>query len=176
MTDAVIEKMTQKFGPLDFRSLRIPFHHTGYYEKEMGGGLCRSLISFENLMAPETLPKIKQYTNELENTFRRDNKSRRVNIDPGYIALCHLILATCKGFSHRPYLGRGVYADLTLIFLGNTFTSLPWTFPDYGSDELICLLNKIRSLLYQQLRGSKQKTTQNGQSQGSIPTGDTTND
>ena len=63
----------------------------------------------------------------MEGRFTEGGK-RRLNIDPGYIAQAHLILATGKGFSHRPYLRDGIYADLTLIFQDGTFRSLPWTY------------------------------------------------
>ena len=82
-------------------------------------------------------------------------EQRRINIDPGYIALSHVILATCKGFSHRPYLRDGVYADLTLIFRAQSFQALEWTFPDYGSAEMIELLNTIRGSYLKQLRAVK---------------------
>jgi hypothetical protein len=69
---------------------------------------------------------------------------RRINIDPGYISPAHLILATGKGYTHRPYLRNGIYADLTLLFSDKTFRSLPWTYPDYAGSQMIGLLNRIR--------------------------------
>jgi hypothetical protein len=55
-----------------------------------------------------------------------------------------LILATGKGYSHRPYLRDGIYADLTLIFSDGTFRPLPWTYPDYAGRQMIGLLNRVR--------------------------------
>jgi len=152
LVEKVCEKLTSRFGPIDFISEALPFNFTDYYEKEMGKALFRYLISFKKLISPDLLPSIKLYTNEIEEIFLREDSTRRVNIDPGYISLHHLILATCKGFSHRPYLRDGVYADMTLIFQGKTFSPLAWTFPDYGSDELIGLLNNIRTMYYKQLK------------------------
>jgi hypothetical protein len=57
----------------------------------------------------------------------------------------HLILATGKGYSHRPYLRDGIYADLTLIYSGKSFQSLPWTYPDYGEKPAIEMFNRIRA-------------------------------
>jgi hypothetical protein len=67
-----------------------------------------------------------------------------MNIDPGYLSQAHLILATGKGYAHRPYLRDGIYADLTLIFRQGSFEALPWTYPDYAAPETICLFNGIR--------------------------------
>ncbi len=151
----VCEKLISRFGQTDFRSNPLPFNFTAYYEKEIGENLFRHILGFEKLIMPETLPSIKLWTNELESFFLRKDGTRRVNIDPGYISLCHLILATCKNFSHRPYLRDGVYADMTLIFKGKTFTPLEWSFPDYASASHINLLNRIRNTYHRQLTQSR---------------------
>lgn len=152
LADQVCEKLKIEFGPLDFMSAPLPFNFTDYYEEEIGRDLFRHLLSFEKLIAPDVLPSIKLYTNQIEQGFVREDGTRMINVDPGYMALCHLILATCKRFSHRPYLRDGVYADMTLIFKGKRFRPLEWTFPDYSSDELMGLLNKIRGVYYRQLQ------------------------
>jgi len=145
-------RLASRFGPLDFTSPALPFAYTSYYEAEIGPNLVRYLVSFEALVAPDRLPAIKLYTNEVEDTLLRADRTRRINIDPGYIALCHMVLATCKAFAHRPYLRDGVYADMTLIFQDKTFRPLAWTFPDYRSPELVSTLNQIRQRYHQQLQ------------------------
>jgi hypothetical protein len=70
---------------------------------------------------------VKGWTNGLEERLAAGGK-RRVNIDPGYLARAHLILATGKGYTHRPYLRDGIYADLTLVFQQGGFQPLPWTY------------------------------------------------
>jgi len=67
-----------------------------------------------------------------------------VNIDPGYIALEHVILATTKGYAHRIYLKNGIYADLTLIYRDGTYRPLDWTYPDYAEKDTISLFNRWR--------------------------------
>jgi len=151
ISETVCNKMTMRFGSVDFKSDALAFDFTDYYENEMGGGMFRHIISFKELIVPDLLPPIKHFTNELEGSFLRADGTRTVNIDPGYISLGHLILATCKSFSHRPYLQDGVYADLTLIFKNRTFNPLEWTFPDYGSEQHIRILNQIRKIYYEQL-------------------------
>jgi hypothetical protein len=149
-----IKELTTIFGSIDFMSEALAFYFTDYYEEEFGRGLFRHLISFHKLITPDALPAIKLATNAKEEAFLDKNGKRSINIDPGYIAPCHFILATCKGFSHRPYLRDGVYADLTLIFRAKSksFQPLQWTFPDYGSKETISLLNKLRKMYLDQLK------------------------
>lgn len=143
--------LTEAYGPIDFKSEALPFNFTDYYEKEFGRDLFRHIITFEPLISPDRLPEIKLFTNSLEQRYTRSDGSRQINIDPGYVSLCHLILATAKPFTHRPYLRDGIYADMTLVFRHKTFRRLEWTFPDYGSAELIAILNEIRAAYQQQL-------------------------
>ena len=155
LIDQACTELCSRYGPRDFMSELLPFHYTRYYAAEMGDDLRRRLVSFEKLIAPDTLPEIKRATNAMEAACADEQGKRRINLDPGYMALSHIILATCKGFSHRPYLRDGVYADLTLIFRAHSFQALAWTFPDYGSPEMIQLLNAVRSSYLNQLRPGK---------------------
>jgi hypothetical protein len=143
---AVLDAMqilSAHFGKPDFISAQMPFDYTSYYEKEMGRSLIRRMVSFDELIPPESLPDVKLLTNLVEEQFSSDGR-RTVNIDPGYLSLAHLILATGKGYTHRPYLRGGIYADLTLIFTEGAFSALPWTYPDYAGQEVMAALNKIR--------------------------------
>ncbi len=78
---------------------------------------------------------------------------RRVNIDPGYIALERLVLATGKNYTHRIYLSKGIYADLTLVFHQGSFQTLAWTYRDYADTVVIGYFNEIRERYKNQLRG-----------------------
>jgi len=153
----VCTRLVEQYGPIDYTSAVLPFTFTDYYRQELGEKLFRHIISFGELVLPDILASVKLFTNELENQFLRNDGSRRINVDPGYIALCHLILATCKPFAHRPYLRDGVYADMTLLYRRKSFRPLEWTFPDYGSEALIAVLNTIRETYYTQL--NKGQTT-----------------
>ncbi len=152
LTEKACSRLTGHYGPIDHTSRRLPFTYTDYYAEEIGPELFRHFISFRDLIAPESLPGIKLFTNGLEAEFSRPDSTRRINIDPGYITLHHLILATCKNFAHRPYLRDGVFADLTLLYKGDSFTSLAWTFPDYRAPELIGILNDMRNAYHRQLK------------------------
>src|SRR5512136_1298517 len=127
----VLETVSERYGDIDFVSAPMSFHYTNYYAEEMGSPLERRFIFFDALIKPESLPDVKLWTNEIESETAEAGK-RRVNIDPGYMSQAQLILATGKGYAHRPYLRDGIYADLTLIYMDKSFQSLPWTYPDYG--------------------------------------------
>ncbi len=150
--DRAIELMRREFGATDFVSDALEFGFTDYYTPEMGAGLKRRMISFAGLIMPDELPDIKLATNAIEREFASGNGERVLNIDPGYIALCHLILATGKAFTHRPYLRDGIYADMTLVYRRGRFQTLEWTFPDYGSGEMLNMLTMLRERYFEQLK------------------------
>lgn len=142
----------EHFGALDLITEPIPFTYTDYYAAEMGPGLQRQLVSFVDLVRPETLPDIKQITNRLEDRFSRSNK-RRINIDPGILTEERVVLATGKNYTHRIYLRDGIYADLTLIFQRGSYQGLPWTYPDYLDPLVLHFLAAIRLKLIHQQTG-----------------------
>lgn len=146
--------MAGLFGPLDRISEELAFDKTRYYEKEMGRPLWRRFVTFERLISFETIVEIKLATNDLERRFAGSG-GRRINIDPGCISAERLILATGKNFTHRVYLRKGIYADLTLLYQAGSFRGLPWTYPDYGDRTVIELFNGIREGYMQQVRRGK---------------------
>jgi hypothetical protein len=147
----VSEVLAASYGGIDFESAILPFGCTEYYTPEMGEGLLRRLYAFGPLIPRDALVRIKQKTNELETHFAVAGK-RRINIDPGYVCAEHLILATTKGYTHRPYLGAGIYADLTLIYRDGEFRPLEWTYPDYASLPIREILQGIRSRYLRELK------------------------
>jgi len=113
----------------------------------------RSFVIFSPLVDREVLPDVKISTNATEDLFAKEGK-RTVNIDSGYIALEHVILATTKGYAHRVYLGKGIHADLTLMFNSGSYRALEWTYPDYAEEQTIALFNRWRDLCKESLRTS----------------------
>lgn len=143
--EALSKKILQnKFGSIDYETEELDFNYTDYYKEEFGENLKRKIISFKKLINLKNIEKIKLYTNKIEKKFLQNNK-RRINIDPGYLTDAKLILFTTKDFSHRVYLGRGIYADLTLFFKKGSFEGLEWTYPDYKTGY-INIFNDIRKL------------------------------
>jgi hypothetical protein len=151
--DQGVKDLRSAFGEVDHISERFPFDFTDYYSKEMGSPLFRHFITFKRLIPIPLLPDIKRATNHLEETYTTPHGDRRLNIDPGYICLEHVILATTKGYIHRPYLRDGIYADLTLIYRNKSFQPLEWTYPDYRQKNVIMLFNQFRKKCLEELRG-----------------------
>lgn len=150
--EEVMRELQAGWGPADWISPPLFFDRTRYYEKEMGWPLHRRFLAFRKLIRPEALVEIKLDTNELEKRYVQEGK-RRINIDPGYIALERLVLATGKNYTHRIYLAKGIYADLTLVFHQGSFRTLSWTYRDYGDPVIIGYFNELRERYKGQLRG-----------------------
>jgi hypothetical protein len=147
-----LRALSDQYGKADYISAPASFAYTDYYEKEFGDSLIRRFVAFERLIRPDSLPGVKGWTNALERSLSAGGR-RRVNIDPGYLAKAHLVLATGKGYTHRPYLRDGIYADLTLMYRDKEFHPLPWTYPDYAGSEVIGMLVRIREKYVLQLKG-----------------------
>lgn len=124
---------------------------TSYYEMEMGSNLKKCFITFFDLIAPEELPAIKTKTNILEEKYNINNK-RQVNIDPGYITQAKLILATTKNYSHRIYIGNGIFGDVHMHFKNKSYQSQSWTYPDYKDGNNVNFFNAVRQRYLEQLR------------------------
>ena len=151
MAQACWEELEAGYGTLDFLSAVVPFDYTGYYEQEMGIPLFRRWGTLARLIPPDQLVAVKLNAYVLENQWAVDGK-RRINLDPGLLSAERLVLATGKNYTHRLYLGRGIYGDLTLIFSRGTFQPLPWTYPDYRDPEAIDMFNRLRERYLLQLR------------------------
>lgn len=145
-----IKLLESEFSSIDFISDTIPFSYSSYYQSEMGDEIFRLYISFSELIYPYQLAEIKEKTNNIEDRLSINNK-RKVNIDPGYISLSNLVLATTKNYSHRIALSPRIYGEVTLIFKNNSFQPLEWTYPDYKDQKNIEAFIKIRKILLNQL-------------------------
>ena len=150
--EEVTLELQAAYGSTDWVSPPLFFDRTRYYEKEMGWPLHRRFVSFELLIRPEAIVEIKLQTNELEKRDLQEGK-RKINIDPGYVSLERLVLATGKNYTHRIHLSKGIYADLTLVFHQGSFQTLAWTYRDYADPVVIGYFNNIRNHYKNQLRG-----------------------
>jgi len=150
--EAARAALGRRLGAIDFQGELLPFYHTGYYAAEMGTGLVRQIITFEALALPSELPACKVAANEIEQALAEGGR-RVANIDPGYVSLAKLVLATTKDHAHRLYLGQGIYGEVTLTYRGGRFRPWPWTYPDYASEEYCRLFGEIRLRYRAQLKG-----------------------
>ena len=149
------QKLNEQFGEIDFHSEVMPFDYTDYYNDEMGQNLQRQFISFESLIPADKLAEVKIFTNELEEEFFFENtQNRRINLDPGYVSAAKMILASSKDHAHRIYLGKGIFAEITLRYYQKTFQPWEWTYRDYRTEEYIDIFNQIRKIYMRQLRES----------------------
>ncbi|HHX65701.1 MAG TPA: DUF4416 family protein [Chloroflexi bacterium] len=155
MFETAERALSAHLGEVDYRSERLAFTHTDYYEDEFGQRLERQFIAFRDLVDPGRLAEIKALTNALEEEWCEERKGRRyrlINLDPGLLTDARLVLASTKNNAHRIYLAKGIYAELTLIYRHGDFRPLPWTYPDYRSEEYLRILREIRSIYLQQIK------------------------
>ncbi len=150
----IATKLSENFGLPDIISEWMPFDYTQYYEPEMGHGLRRRMLSFDGLIEQDDLVQIKHFTNSLEQDYVTDGK-RTVNIDPGYMLMSRFVLATGKDFTHRIYIGEGIYADLTLLYKSGDFRTLPWTYPDYADSIMFLFLKGVRNKYINNLKTTR---------------------
>lgn len=151
------DELIHLFGAIDSESVSYPFTFSSYYENEMGESLHKQFLSFETLVDPATIAEAKRRTNDLEQVLLRARdgannslSGRTVNIDPGYLNDAKLVLATTKDFSHRIYLGQGIYAEITLEYRKGGYRSHPWTYPDYQTDLALSFFESVRNLYMEQ--------------------------
>ena len=142
--DNILDLLQERYGSIDIKSEVFQFKHTLYYEQEMGSELKKLFCSFENLIEHMDIVDIKRHTNDIEDSFAKD-KHRIVNLDPGYVEMAKLILATTKNYSHRIYLGKGIYGDVQLFWRHGYYQENPWTYPDYKEKATKEFFSKVRT-------------------------------
>ncbi|MDR2345931.1 MAG: DUF4416 family protein [Planctomycetaceae bacterium] len=149
------KKIISTFGNIVVKSEKFDVDQfTNYYSHSMGQNLKKQLWGLKNLIDPADLAEIKLLTNKWENDFLNENYSnleincqRPLNIDPGYVDLGKLILASTKDHAHRIYLSNGIFAETTLIYRQKKWESLPWSYPDYQSEICLNFISQCRDLL-----------------------------
>ncbi len=146
LIEQLTDNLRNTFGPVDLASPVWPWEHTTYYEKEMGERLTRKFIFFEKLINPGAIADIKLKTIELEKQYLNVNGGRKINLDPGYLDAAKIVLVSTKDFSHRIYLGSGIYGEVTLYYSGKNYQILPYTFPDFRTEEYFEVFKKAREL------------------------------
>jgi len=152
------EILAAEFGALGLISDIWPFDQTKYYAEQTGENILRQFVSMEQLIDPGQLAEIKHKTNRLEQKLAaklEHRLPRPVNLDPGIIEPAKLILATTKNYSHRIYIGKKMYAEVTLIFDKGSWQSFPYTYPDYRQECYFDFFKKVRTKLLEQLRSKR---------------------
>lgn len=148
------ERLEALFGPVGLTSDLFPFAQTAYYHRSMGAGLSKIIWAFEQLIPMADLPAIKLTTIALEEELAhsaRYPEERPLNLDPGYLELGKVVLASVKDHSHRIYLEDNIFAEVTLHYQGKAWRPWPWTFPDYREPRVHAFFEQARNY-YRRLR------------------------
>lgn len=140
------------YGPADMESPVWPWEHTDYYTDEMGSGLQRKFIFFQRLIHPRAIADIKRRTVGLETDYLNETGGRKINLDPGYLDSARVALVSTDDYSHRLYLGGGIYGEITLIYSGREYQVLPYTYPDFRNREYHDLFKRARSLYQEEMK------------------------
>jgi len=144
-------RAVEAFGPLALESPAFVFSETDYYEPTMGPGLRKVFFAFARLIDPARLVDLKLQTNAWEQEYAQRGKHpepRPLNLDPGYLCLGKLVLASTKDFCHRVYLERGIYAEVTLFYKHGRWEPHPWTFADYRRQDYQRFFSRCRDYLH----------------------------
>ena len=134
---ALIEARFGELHPRGVSSL-FDFPDTRVYRDSMGVGLVRRFFVAARRWPQDRLGDVKRGTIEIEDEIRDAIEypvDRPVNIDPGLINDCRVLLASTKDFSHRMYRGDGIWEEVTLIWQDGGYQPLPWTYADFSDPE-----------------------------------------
>ncbi len=156
-----MDALASHLGVIDLASDAWLFDQTAYYEAQTGPHIRRQFVSIEPLIEPGALADLKLRTNALEKELAQTLAGafpRPVNLDPGYIEPSKLVLASTKNYAHRIYIGRKIYAEVTLVFDRGAWRPLPYTYPDYRQQTYFDFFSRVRDRLLQQRRATTHET------------------
>ena len=148
-------RAVEAWGDVALESQAFAFDHTDYYQPTMGPGLRKRFFAFVETVDPGRLAEIKLVTNAWEQEYAEVSEHaepRPLNLDPGYLTLGKLVLASTKDFCHRIYLDRGIYAEVTLFYRHGRWEHHPWTFADYRREDYQQFFSECRDYLHRKLR------------------------
>ena len=143
-------QLSASWGRVQLCSPRFDHSETRYYEAEMGSGLKKQFLVFDGSFDPQHLPKRKLESNRIEEQLARSGtfaELRPVNIDPGYLTLTKLVLASAKDRAHRLYMADGIYAEECLYYLDGSWQARPWTYADYRRADFQVFFVEARKIL-----------------------------
>jgi hypothetical protein len=143
------------WGPVALESPAFEFVATEYYQATMGPDLKKRFFGFERLVDPGQLVDVKLQTNAWETEYAQSAdhpEPRPLNLDPGYVTLGKLVLASTKDHAHRIYLARGICAEVTLYYRHRRWHHHEWTFPDYRGEDYQEFFTACRQYLHRRFQ------------------------
>ncbi len=163
------QRTARQLSPIKLLSPCFPFTESMYYRNAMGEELKKQFAILSDWYDPAELATHKvlchRWEEELVNEMVSDVE-RPLNIDPGYMSMTKLVLASTKNREHRLYLRDGIYAEVTLAFRDQQWVPFPWTYPDYQRDDFRVFFHECRKHLakevasYQRSRPASQPYTE----------------
>lgn len=162
--DWTTERAARVWGPLADHSDVFDFSETDYYRTTMGENLRKQFLAFERPIDPARLPDIKLETGEWEQEYARlagHTEPRPLNLDPGYLTAAKLVLASTKDHSHRLYLDRGIFAEVTLYFSRGCWQHREWTYPDYRRADFQAFFLRVRNRCQRSARETQRRAREN---------------
>lgn len=147
--ERIRELVIRGYGPLHplGESEAFPFPETRTYGPSMGPRLTRRFFVPEAPWPQEGLAQVKLETLGWEESLEETGRypvSRPVNVDPGILNDCRVILASTKDHAHRLYRGEGIYEELTLVYTRGAYRPLPWTYPDFRTPTYHAFFEALR--------------------------------
>jgi hypothetical protein len=132
-----------EIAPVVLASEPVEWRVSRYYRDEMGDDIWRQFLALDTRIDPTELAALKLRTGVLEGRWRSPH-GRAVNLDPGYLDLLRVVLASTKDAAHRVAVGHGIYAEATLHFVNGRFVPWPYTYPDYAAPAALDFFTEVR--------------------------------
>ncbi|TWU54621.1 hypothetical protein Poly51_33400 [Rubripirellula tenax] len=142
-----IERISLHWGDPLAQSDPVAFEAGGFYDTTMGTGLTKTLVAFGDYQDPGGLADWKLQTNQWEAEYAslgRHAEPRPLNLDSGYLSQAKLVLATVKDRDHRIYLHSGIFAEVTLNYVGKKWVHHRWSYPSYRAAEVADFASRRR--------------------------------
>lgn len=143
-------RVTSQLSPIALISPAFPFTESLYYRATMGDQLKKQFAILSDWYDPAELATHKLLSHDWETEATKSitlGVARPINIDPGYMSMTKLVLASTKNREHRIYLRDGIYAEVTLAFRDQRWQALPWTYPDYQREDFRVFFHECRKHL-----------------------------
>ena len=151
------DRAVAAWGEVALESPVFHFAETDYYQPTMGRDLRKVFFAFAQPFDPAELADRKIESNRWEAACAQGGnypEPRPLNLDPGYLTLGKLVLASTKDHCHRVYLSRGIYAEVTLYFKHGRWQPRQWTYADYRRGDYQQFFSQCRELLHRRQRES----------------------
>ncbi len=149
------DRICDHWGDIALVSQLFEHAETKYYQSDMGCELLKQLLVLADNYDPARLTASKLQSNDWELELATTGgypEARPLNIDPGYLTVSKVVLASAKDRAHRIYLNHGIYAEECLYYLDQSWQPRPWTYPDYRRPDFHQFLETARDLLKQRVK------------------------